>query len=92
MLGNEESAAASKINTVNLIPRTFVEHDYCKNKRVSCIKFHPQKPYHVAMSMTENLTFDERAEIGGEVSVSPGHGVVEKLINHVECRVYLLRF
>lgn len=66
MLGNEESAAASKISTVNLLPRTFVEHDYCKNKRVSCIKFHPHKPYHVAMSMTENLSFDERAEIAGK--------------------------
>jgi hypothetical protein len=41
MLGDEEAAGAAKISTVNLLPRTFIEHEYCKNKRVSCIKFHP---------------------------------------------------
>ena len=41
MLGDEEAAAAAKISTVNMLPRTFFEHDYCKNKKVSCIKFHP---------------------------------------------------
>ena len=66
MLGDEEAASAAKISTVNLLPRTFFEHDYCKNKRVSCIKFHPTKPYLVGMSMTENLSFDDRAEIAGK--------------------------
>mmetsp|Transcript_35276 Transcript_35276/g.34278 ORF Transcript_35276/g.34278 Transcript_35276/m.34278 type:complete len:149 (+) Transcript_35276:343-789(+) len=66
MLGNEEAADAAKISTVNILPRTFIEHDYCKNKRVSSIKFHPTKPHLVAMSMIENLTFDERAEIAGQ--------------------------
>jgi len=66
MLGDEEAASASKISTVNLLPRTFFEHDYCKNKRVSCIKFHPSKPFLVAMSMIENLSFDDRAEITGK--------------------------
>jgi WD40 repeat protein len=66
MLGDEEAASGAKISTVNLLPRTFFEHDYCKNKRVSCIKFHPTKPYLVAMSMIENLTFDDRAEITGK--------------------------
>jgi len=49
-----------------MLPRTFFEHDYCKNKRVSCIKFHPTKPYLVAMSMIENLSFDDRCEITGK--------------------------
>lgn len=66
MLGDEEAASAAKISTVNLLPRTFFEHDYCKNKRVSCIKFHPTKPFLVAMSMIENLSFDDRAEITGK--------------------------
>jgi len=66
MLGDEEAASAAKITTVNLLPRTFFEHDYCKNKRVSCIKFHPTKPFLVAMSMIENLSFDDRAEITGK--------------------------
>ena len=65
MLGDEEAAESSKISTVNILPRTFIEHDYCKNKRVSCIKFHPTKPYLVAMSMIENLSFDERADVSG---------------------------
>jgi len=66
MLGDEEAASAAKISTVNLLPRTFLEHEYCKNKRVSCIKFHPTKPFLVAMSMIENLSFDDRAEITGK--------------------------
>lgn len=66
MLGDEEAASAAKISTVSMLPRTFFEHDYCKNKRVSCIKFHPTKPFLVAMSMIENLTFDDRAEITGK--------------------------
>lgn len=66
MLGDEEAAAAAKISTVNLLPRTFIEHDYCKNKRVSCIKFHPKKPFLMAMSMIENLSFEERAGIMGK--------------------------
>jgi len=41
MLGSEEAASAAKISTSNILPLPFVEHDYCKNKRVSCIKFHP---------------------------------------------------
>lgn len=66
MLGDEEAASAAKISTVNLLPRTFFEHDYCKNKRVSCIKFHPTKPFLVGMGMIENLSFDDRAEIMGK--------------------------
>ena len=68
MLGDEEdSTTASKISTPNLVTRTpFFEHDYCKNKRVSCIKFHPTKNYLVAMSMIENLSFDDRAAITGK--------------------------
>jgi len=66
MLGDEEAAAAAKISSVNLLPKTFFEHDYCKNKRVSCIKFHPVKPYLVAMSMIENLSFDDRCSIAGK--------------------------
>ncbi len=43
MLGNnDDAAAASKITSVNMHFRPFFEHDYCKNKRVSCIKFHPR--------------------------------------------------
>ena len=41
MLGNDEASEGAKISTVNMIPKKFVEHDYCKNKKVSCIKFHP---------------------------------------------------
>jgi len=65
MLGDDEAASTQKISTVNMLPRTFIDHTYCKNKKVSCIKFHPTKPYLVAMSMFENLSFDERSEIQG---------------------------
>lgn len=66
MLGDEEAASAAKVTTVNMQQKTFFEHDYCKNKRVTCIKFHPTKPHLVGMSMIESLTFDERAEITGK--------------------------
>jgi hypothetical protein len=63
MLGDDEAASMQKISTVNMLPRTFIDPIYCKNKKVSCIKFHPSRPYLVAMSMFENLSFDERSEI-----------------------------
>ena len=49
-----------------MTPRTFSESDYCNQKRVSCIKFHPTKPFLVAMSMIEQLKFHERAAISGQ--------------------------
>ena len=66
MLGDEEAASAAKISNVNLQARPFFDHDYCKNKRVSCIKFHATKPYLVGMSVIENLSFDDRVEITGK--------------------------
>jgi hypothetical protein len=66
MLGDEEAAAGGKVNTTNMTLRTFIENDYCKGKRVSCIKFHPKKPYLVAMSMIDNMDFDTRSLIQGK--------------------------
>ena len=65
MLANERAAQGGKINSVKMTPRTFSESDYCNQKRVSCIKFHPTKPFLVAMSMIEYLKFHERAAISG---------------------------
>ncbi len=66
MLGDEEAATGGKVNTTNMTLRTFIENDYCKGKRVSCIKFHPKKPFLVAMSMIDNMDFDTRAMIQGK--------------------------
>ena len=43
-----------------------MENDFCKDKRVTCIKFHPSKPYLVAMSMIDNMEFADRALISGK--------------------------
>jgi len=66
MLGDEEAATGSKISVVNSTPRSFVEKEYCENKSVSCIKFNPHKPFLVALSLIENLSFDDRCEIMGK--------------------------
>ena len=66
MLGDEEAAKAGKVNTTSMHSRTFIDNDYCKGKRVSCIKFHPKKPYLVAMSLVDNMEFDLRARITGK--------------------------
>jgi len=47
-------------------PLGFSDIDHSKNKRVSCIAFHPTKPYIVAMSFVEHLEFDMRQEISGK--------------------------
>jgi hypothetical protein len=47
-------------------PRTFFDHGYCKNKRVSSIKFHPKKQFLIGMSLIENLSFDDRAQVCGK--------------------------
>lgn len=49
-----------------MVPRTYQEQDYCHNKTVSCIKFHPTKPYLVALSLTEHYSFDTRCEQMGK--------------------------
>ena len=66
MLGDDYAVGNSQINTVNNLPRTFFEQEYCKGKMVSCIKFHPKKPFLVALSLVQNWTFDKRAEQMGQ--------------------------
>lgn len=66
MLGDEEAAQAGKTNTTQMNSRSFIDNDYCKNKRVSCIKFHPTKPFIAAMAMVDNMDFDTRAKISGK--------------------------
>jgi hypothetical protein len=63
MLADDMAAAGGKINNIKMTPRTFSESEYCHQKRVSCIKFHPTKPFLVAMSMIEYMKFHERASI-----------------------------
>jgi len=62
MLGNEEETGSKQISSVNMVPRAFYEQEYCKEKVVSCIKFHPTKPHLVAMALVEDLDFNERTE------------------------------
>lgn len=66
MLGDAEAASGGKVNTSTMQTRSFLDSDYCKNKRVTCIKFHPTRPYLVAMSMMDNMDFDMRAIIAGK--------------------------
>lgn len=66
MLGDEDAAAGGKNSAVNMVPRTFFEQDYCKNRSVTCIKFHPQKQHLVAISLAANLKFDDRCEMSGK--------------------------
>lgn len=66
MLGDDEAAAAGKTNNSQMNSRTFIENDYCKGKRVSNIKFHPTRPFLVAMSMIDNMDFDTRSKIAGK--------------------------
>lgn len=66
MLGDEEAAQGGQVNTTTMQSRSYMENDYCRGKRVSCIKFHPSKPYLVAMSMIDNMDFDTRSLIQGK--------------------------
>lgn len=54
------------MNSTGLQARTYLENDYCKDKRVTCLKFHPTRPYLVAMSMIDNMEFELRALISGK--------------------------
>lgn len=67
MLGDkQERGGKKKVESVSSDPLPFSDIDYSKNKRVSCISFHPTKPYVLALSFVENLSFDDRAEISGK--------------------------
>ena len=66
MLADDDAATGGKSNAINAVPRTFFEQGYCKNKSVSCLKFHPHMPHYVAMSLVENLDFSDRTEVMGK--------------------------
>ena len=66
MLGGEEAKDGGKGSTTSMQSRYFMDNKYCKGKRVSCIKFHPQKSYLVALSMVDNMDFDTRSLIQGK--------------------------
>ena len=91
MLASEAAAQQGKINAVKMTPRTFSESDYCNQKRVSCIKFHPDnsKKYLVAMSMIENLKFEERAAIIGR-SFNSNVLIMNFSDNHIITLAYVL--
>lgn len=65
MLGDKKDKS-KKINQQTSEPLPFSDIDHGKNKAVSCIAFHPTKPFIVAISFLENISFDERAEISGK--------------------------
>jgi hypothetical protein len=49
------------------VPRQFYDQgSNSKHRNVTCIKFHPQKPHLVAMSIVESLVFEERTEVMGK--------------------------
>ena len=66
-LGDEIAASANNNSAVNAVPRQFFDQtSNSKARIVTCIKFHPLKPTIVAMSIVENLSFEERAEVSGK--------------------------
>lgn len=89
MLGETEGGGQSKIATHSSEPLPFSDIDYSKNKRVSCIAFHPLKPYVVALSFLENLSFDDRAEIAGK-SYDTATLVLNFADNHIITCSYVL--
>lgn len=69
--------------------RNFYDSDYCLQKRVSCIKFHPTKPFLVAMSMIEHMKFHDRAEIMGK-SWNSNVLIMNFSDNHIITLAYVL--
>ncbi len=66
-LGDDDAAGGAKQNAVNAVPRPYFDQSSnSKFRTVTCIKFHPVKPHLVAMSIVENLAFDDRAEVMGK--------------------------
>ena len=66
-LGDDDAASGAKVSAVNAVPRQFFDQtSNSKYRTVTCIKFHPQKPHLVAMSIVEKLSFEERAEVMGK--------------------------
>ena len=65
-LGDDEAASDSKNSAASKVARVFFDQTYCKNKSVTCIKFHPTKPHLAAVSLIEHLDFDSRAEVAGK--------------------------
>jgi WD40 repeat protein len=66
MLGDDEAGASSKSTAVSLVPRTYFEQEYCKQKTVSCIRFHPTKEHLVAIALVEHFKeYEQRVNLMG---------------------------
>lgn len=65
MLGDKKTKSEKMANQSSE-PLPFSDIDHGKNKSASCIAFHPTKPHILALSLLENISFDDRAEISGK--------------------------
>jgi len=66
MLGDEDAGASAKSTAVSLVPRTYFEQEYCKQKTVSCIRFHPTKEHLVAIALVEHFkAYEDRVNLMG---------------------------
>ena len=66
-LGDDIAASGANQNASNAVARQFFDQtSNSKFRTVTCIKFHPTKPTIVAMSIVDNLSFEDRAEVMGK--------------------------
>ena len=65
-LGDDDGAGDSKNSAASKVARVFFDQTYCKNKSVTCIKFHPTMPHLAAVSLIEHLDFEDRAQVAGK--------------------------
>eukprot|EP00357_Protocruzia_adherens_P017227 CAMPEP_0114985762 /NCGR_PEP_ID=MMETSP0216-20121206/8050_1 /TAXON_ID=223996 /ORGANISM="Protocruzia adherens, Strain Boccale" /LENGTH=739 /DNA_ID=CAMNT_0002348121 /DNA_START=37 /DNA_END=2256 /DNA_ORIENTATION=+ len=66
-LGDDDEAGGSGKQSTNFVEvRNFHKLEYCKGRRVTCIKFEPGQDYVIAASFVENNTFEQRVDKSGK--------------------------
>lgn len=66
-LGDDDVSLGNKSEHVMKELRTFTDLEYSKNRSLSCVDWHPRNKQVVAVTCTENLSFDQRVELSGKV-------------------------
>jgi len=66
MLGDEDTGTSAKSTGLNSVQRTYFEQEFCKQKTVSCIRFHPTKEHLVAIALVEYFKqYEDRVNLMG---------------------------
>uniref|UniRef100_A0A8C5Q007 Dynein axonemal intermediate chain 3 n=2 Tax=Leptobrachium leishanense TaxID=445787 RepID=A0A8C5Q007_9ANUR len=90
VLSDDDNVFGGKNNSHLKEFQTFTEHRFCKEKTISCIRWHPSLPGLVAVSVTERLPFEERVNASSRLLLKPALIVIWSFADPIQPQMMLL--